>query len=216
MLPLDGPTRSARSGTTRSVVVLLHGYGADGHDLIGLADAWRDALPDTLFLAPDAPGRIADMLGGRQWFALARRDDREYLDGVRDARPLIDRYLDAVLASTGLAAGKLALFGFSQGAMMALHVGLRRAVAPAAILAYSGLLAGPEHLTAEITFRPPVLMVHGEEDDIIPVQALGESEACLADAKVPVWAHSIPDIGHGICPEGLDLGARFLRQTLAG
>ncbi|MEZ5844530.1 MAG: dienelactone hydrolase family protein [Hyphomicrobiaceae bacterium] len=212
---LDGPMRLAQSGRTTSVVVLLHGYGADGHDLIGLADAWRAALPDTLFLAPDAPERISGYLGGRQWFPLDRRDAGELRGGVLAARPLVDRYLDGVLDETGVEPDRLALFGFSQGAMMALHVGLRRAAAPAAILAYSGRLAAPELLTAEIACRPPVLLVHGMEDGIISVDALAEARESLRRAGVPVTGHTIADLGHGIDETGLDLGARMLEQALA-
>lgn len=213
MAALDGPRRDPLSGTLTSAVVLLHGYGADGHDLIGLADAWRRALPDTLFLAPDAPDRLAHSLGGRQWFPLTLRDPTEYWRGVTAAGPQLDTYLDDVLGETGLPDGRVALVGFSQGTMMALHVGLRRGHAPAAIVGYSGRLAGPEKLTSEITCMPPTLLVHGSLDDLIPIACLAEAAESLSAAGVPVTAVEIPELGHGIDPDGLDLGVRFLAQA---
>ena len=213
MLTLDGPLRQPAHGKPTSVVVLLHGYGADGHDLIDLADAWREALPSTLFLAPDAPGRIADMLNGRQWFPLVRRDAKEIAEGVRFAQPILDRYLDSVLTETNLTPDRMALFGFSQGAMMALHVGLRRSIAPAALLAYSGRLAAPENLTAEITCWPPVLLLHGEDDDVIPCAAMAEARESLIAAGVPVEAVAVPHLGHGIDANSIDTGLRALFQS---
>jgi phospholipase/carboxylesterase len=169
--PLKRPRIEPRGGRASGLVVLLHGYGANGDDLIALGDGWRRSLPDAAFVAPNAPQSIPSMYGGLQWFALTLRDPSEYWRGVAAAQPALDRFLDAELARYRLTADRLVLVGFSQGTMMALHVGLRRAVAPAGIVAYSGLLAGPDHL-AETKARPPVLLVHGEADDMIPVEAL--------------------------------------------
>ena len=211
---LQGPRIDPPRGRRASaVVVLLHGYGAHGDDLIALADAWRPALPNTAFVAPNAPQPSPGMYGGLQWFALSMRDPSEYWRGVASAQPLLDRFLDAELARHGLGPERLVLVGFSQGTMMALHVGVRRPIAPAGIVAYSGLLAGPEHL-AETQARPPVLLVHGEADDLIPVEALHAAREALAAAGVPVEWHVRPRLGHGIDPEAQWLAKNFIAQVL--
>ncbi|MFV2093547.1 MAG: alpha/beta hydrolase, partial [Hyphomicrobiales bacterium] len=164
---LDGPGLApASGGPARQLVVFVHGYGADGNDLIALGGQWARALPHAAFVAPHAPQPCPGAPLGCQWFGLARIDPGELWDGVRQAGPALDRFLDAQLAAHGLAGDALALVGFSQGTMMALHVGLRRAVAPAAIVGYSGAVAGPEHLAGGITARPPVLLVHGDADPV--------------------------------------------------
>jgi phospholipase/carboxylesterase len=212
---LDGPRLVPRGRTPSALVVLLHGYGANGDDLIALADAWQPVLPDATFVAPNAPQTIPGMYGGLQWFALTLRDPSEYWRGVEAARPVLDRFLDAELARYRLGPGRLVLVGFSQGTMMALHVGLRRAGAPAGIVAYSGLLAGPEHLN-RTTARPPVLMIHGEADDLIPVEALHIGREALAEAGLPVEWHVRPGLGHGIDPEGQHMAGHFIGQVLRG
>jgi phospholipase/carboxylesterase len=212
---LDGPRLGPRGRTPSALVVLLHGYGANGDDLIALADAWQPVLPDATFVAPNAPQTIPGMYGGLQWFALTLRDPSEYWRGVEAARPVLDRFLDAELARYRLGPGRLVLVGFSQGTMMALHVGLRRAGAPAGIVAYSGLLAGPEHLN-RTTARPPVLMIHGEADDLIPVEALHIGREALAEAGLPVEWHVRPGLGHGIDPEGQHMAGHFIAQVLRG
>jgi phospholipase/carboxylesterase len=212
--PLTGPRIEPRGGKPSTLVVLLHGYGANGDDLIALGDGWQRALPDAAFIAPNAPESIPGMHGGLQWFALTLRDPSEYWRGVSAARPALDRFLDTELARYRLPAERLVLVGFSQGTMMALHTGLRRSVAPAGIVGYSGLLAGPEHL-AETSARPPVLLVHGETDDLIPAGALHAAREPLAAAGVPVEWHIRPRLGHGIDPEGQWMGGHFIARALA-
>jgi phospholipase/carboxylesterase len=211
--PLDGPRLEPR-GRATSLVVLLHGYGANGDDLIGLADAWREALPDTAFLAPNAPETIPGMYGALQWFALAMRTPAEYWRGVVAVRPLLERFLEAELTRYRLADQRLVLVGFSQGTMLALHVGLRRPRAPAAIVGYSGLLVGAEHL-AEATARPPVLLLHGADDELIPVEAMHVAREELAHAGLCVEWHVRPGLGHGIDPVGQGLAGHFMARTLA-
>jgi phospholipase/carboxylesterase len=210
---LDGP-RIEPAGAATALVVLLHGYGANGDDLIGLADGWRRWLPGAAFVAPNAPEEIPGMPGALQWFPLTLRDPSERWRGVVAARPRLDLFLDATLARYRLSAHRLVLVGFSQGTMLALHVGLRRRAAPAAIVGYSGLLAGPEHL-AEISARPPVLLIHGAEDDLIPVEMLHTAREPLAAAGVAVEWHVREGLGHGIDPEGQWLAGHFMAQTLA-
>jgi phospholipase/carboxylesterase len=211
--PLDGPRLEPR-GRTSSLVVLLHGYGANGDDLIGLADAWRDALPDTAFIAPNAPQTVPGMYGALQWFALSMRTPAEYWRGVVAVRPPLERFLEAELTRYRLAGERLVLVGFSQGTMLALHIGLRRAQSPAAIVGYSGLLVGAEHL-AEATARPPVLLLHGADDELIPVEALHGAREALAQAGLCVEWHVRPGLGHGIDPDGQALAGHFMARTLA-
>ncbi|MGA3138211.1 MAG: dienelactone hydrolase family protein [Xanthobacteraceae bacterium] len=218
---LDGPRLSPRSGTARQLVIFLHGYGADGNDLIEIGRAWQPLLPDAAFVSPHAPEACGQAPVGRQWFALTFRDPNERWVGVNKAAPVLERFIDAELARHRLPPQALALVGFSQGTMMALHVGLRRAVAPAAIVGYSGLLVVPpqgelDALAAEIKARPPVLLVHGDQDELIPAEALFQTTQGLADLGVPAEWHLSPGVGHGIDPEGLRHGGEFLARNFRG
>jgi phospholipase/carboxylesterase len=217
MLPtLSGPIRKPQSGgKPRQLVVLLHGLGADGNDLIGLAPYWAPLLPDAEFLSPDAPFPCDMGPFGRQWFSLQDRSPETILAGVRAAAPILDASLDAALAERGLDGSKLALVGFSQGTMMSLYVGLRRDPAPACIVGYSGALVGADTLAAEIRGRPPVLLVHGDADEIVPPQMLPLAQRGLAAAGVPVEVLVCPGLGHGIDEEGLKRGGEFLRRAFA-
>jgi phospholipase/carboxylesterase len=207
----------ASRGAAKQLVVLLHGYGADGNDLISLGQHWRQLLPNALFISPHAPEPCAgNPFGGRQWFELTFRDPEERWRGVCHAAPGLNAFLDDELASLGLADSALALVGFSQGAMMALHVGLRRARPVAGIVGFSGLLAGPEHLPGDIASKPPVLLVHGDRDDVIPVEALSEARGVLGAAGVPVQWHVGAGLPHGIDGDGLDRAGSFLRGAFQG
>ncbi len=214
---IDGPRVAAKSGKARQLVVFLHGYGADGTDLIEIGRQWRAFLPDADFVAPNAPERCTMSPMGRQWFPLTMRDPEERWRGVIGARPILDAFLDAELEKRGLDERALALVGFSQGTMMALHVGLRRAIAPRAILGYSGILVlGPEQPGAARPQQDPppaTLLVHGEEDDLIPAEALLISATALADMRVPTQWHMSAGLGHGIDNAGLVHGALFLAQS---
>jgi phospholipase/carboxylesterase len=209
---LDGPRLAPPGRAPRQLVIFLHGYGADGSDLIAIGQQWRTLLPDALFVAPHAPQVCAQAPVGRQWFALDLRSDEELWRGVNQAAPLLDAFLDAELARHGLGADRLALVGFSQGTMLALHVGLRRRLA--GIVGYSGVLVGPQHLARADAPRssPPVLLVHGNQDDLIPVEALFVTAEELAKAGIPCQWHLSVGIGHGIDAGGLTHGGLFLAQ----
>jgi len=211
---LDGPRIPARSGSATSLVVLLHGYGADGADLISLGDEWSNVLPDTEFVAPDAPETIPGYPVGRQWFGLFERTPDEFWAGVRRAAPVLDGFLDREISRLGIADAHCAIVGFSQGTMMALHVGLRRKQTLAGILGYSGRLAGPEQLASEIVTRPPVRLIHGADDEVISITAMDEAAAGLLSAGVVVDCHARPGLGHGIDGAGLRLGRDFLAKHL--
>ena len=227
---LDGPrlAPSAAAGGIRQLVILLHGFGANGDDLIALAPYFQHALPGAAFVAPNAPEPCEMAPVGYQWFSLARYDPnqlrrdpkqapevwREMLAGVERVAPRVNGFIDAELARAGLDDGNLVLVGFSQGTMLALHVGLRRARAPAAILGFSGALVGADRLASEIRGRPPVFLIHGDADDVVPIPALFQAAAALGAAGVPTRFHVSAGTGHGIAPDGIELGGRFLGEIV--
>ena len=218
MAELDGPRLEPKSGTARQLVVFLHGYGADGNDLIDIGRAWQGLLPDAAFVSPHAPRPCGQAPMGREWFPLTFREPDERWLGVNDAAPGLNAFLDAELNRRNLPPSALALVGFSQGTMMALHVGLRRAIAPAAIVGYSGMLVvpdavNPDQFAAEISSRPPVLLVHGDSDQLIPVQALMHAAQGLAALDLPVQWHISEGVAHGIDQEGLRHGGEFLSRA---
>jgi len=211
---IDGPRiPPAAGGAPTSLVVFLHGYGADGNDLIGLGREWARELPNTAFVSPHAPEPCAEAPMGRQWFRLTMRDPQEFARGVANARPALDTFLDAELERNGLDESACALVGFSQGTMMALHTGPQRKRQLAGILGFSGLLADPAALQGAVQ-KPPVLLIHGDQDDLIPVQALFGAAQGLAAADIPVEWHVSPGIPHGIGPDGMELGLKFLKRVL--
>ena len=214
-LLLDGPRLPpAAGGAARQLVVFLHGYGADGNDLIGLGREWARLLPHAAFVSPNAPEPCAMSPMGRQWFNLTFRDSGELVRGVKHAAPALDAFLDAELKRLNLGARALALVGFSQGTMMALGVGLKRNPAPAAIVGYSGALATLEALPGAPGSGPAILLVHGDADELIPVDAMFIAREQLAKAGLPVEWHVAEGVGHGIDSEGLRLGGAFLKQAV--
>ncbi len=208
---LAGPTLAPVKGPATHLVVLVHGYGADGNDLIGLAQHWQGLLPTVAFAAPNAPSRVPGG-PGYQWFPISRLDPHEMRKGVEAAGPALDDYLDGELARLGLPPENLALAGFSQGTMLSLHVGPRRKVRPAAIVGFSGLLAGPPP-EEDI---PPILLTHGDSDQVIPPQAMFLAAAQLGLAGAAVQWHLAAGMGHGIDPEGLALAGQFLNLAFRG
>lgn len=211
---LSGPSRAPKSGgNPKQLVILLHGIGADGNDLIGLAPYYQHVLPDALFVAPNAPLAFDMAPFGYQWFSIQDMHARTRLNGVRQAAPALDAFIDAELARLGLSEDQLALIGFSQGAMMALHVGLRRERAVAGIISHSGMLVGESVLAGEIRSRPPVLLTHGVVDEVLPVQALPVAEGTLRSAGVPVQTHLMPGLGHGIDEATIRLDLAFLKEV---
>jgi phospholipase/carboxylesterase len=211
---IDGPHHGPQAGGKPGhLVVLLHGYGADGNDLIGLAPVLAPLMPDAVFHAPNAPYRCEGNPMGFQWFGISRLDPAVTLAGVQSAAPFVETFLDDTMAKYGLDESKTALIGFSQGTMMALHVGLRRARPLAGIVGFSGLLAGKELLAGELRSRPPVLLVHGDSDQMLPHRLTEDAAAALQANDVPVEFHIAKGIGHGIDQTGLSFAARFLLQA---
>jgi phospholipase/carboxylesterase len=201
-------------GAARQLIILLHGWGADGNDLIGLAPHWARSLPAAEFLSPHAPFPCETGYG-RQWFSIADRSAERILAGVRAVAPIVEAYVDEQLAARGLDDRALAFVGFSQGTMTALHVALRRAKPCAAVLGYSGRLLGEDMLADELRSRPPVLLIHGTADEVLPVQAMRQAKTKLEALGIQVEAYERPGLGHGIDEFGLETGRRFLEKGFA-
>ncbi|PWR00888.1 phospholipase [Meridianimarinicoccus roseus] len=214
---LDAGRRAPASGTTRQVVVFLHGYGADGNDLLGLAEPLEPHMPDTVFLAPNAPERCTVNPMGYQWFPIPWLDgssEEAAASGLLSAAGDLNAFLDGVLEEEGITPDRLFLVGFSQGTMMALHVAPRRAAPVAGIAGFSGRLLEPEFLEDEVRSRPPVLLLHGDQDDVVPPQSLPEAANALTAAGFEVFAHVMKGTAHGIAPDGLSVALAFMRDRL--
>lgn len=216
---IDGPRAGARAGSADALVVLLHGYGADGNDLIGLAGHLGAALGRVAFVSPHAPERCAASPAGRQWFPIP------WLDGSNDvamgrsfaaSQEILNAFLDREMKRFGVSAARVALVGFSQGTMMALHVALRRDEPIAALVGFSGRLLLPEQLAGEVRCRPPVLLCHGDADEMVPVDCLHEAVAALGAVEVSLRWHVAAGLGHGIDETGLRLAGEFLKERFRG
>ena len=215
-MALSGPVRPPMSGgKPTQLVILLHGLGADGNDLIGLQQYWGQMLPDAEFVSPNAPFPCDMAPYGYQWFSVQDRTPERLLAGVRAAAPSLDAFIDEELQKRDLTESDAALVGFSQGTMMSLFVGLRRERPLAGILGYSGRLIAPELLAGELRSRPPVLLVHGTDDPVVPFESLAHAETALKGAGIPIETLACPGIEHSIDQDGLQRGAQFLRRVLA-
>ena len=213
---LDGPTLApVNGGQPQQLVILLHGVGSDGDDLIGLAPHLAQLVPDAAFVAPNAPFPCDMAPHGYQWFSLADRSPAAMLAGARAAAPILNGFIDASLDTHGLAAPDLALVGVSQGTMMSLYVAPLREPPCAGVIGFSGALMGVQDLAAEIRSRPPVLLVHGDADPVVPFAAMDAAALDLARVGIEVEAHRRPGVGHGIDPTGLELAGTFLARILA-
>lgn len=216
--PLKSERRGpASGGKAKTAVVFVHGYGADGSDLLGLADPLGPHLPDTVFFAPDAPESCTANPFGFQWFPIPWLDgssEEQALAGLAAAADDLNAFLDKLLADEGLTPDRLALVGFSQGTMMSLHVALRRAEAIAGVVGFSGRLMVPERLEAEMISQPPILLIHGDQDDVVPLESLPLAADALVAAGIETYTHVSKGTGHGIAHDGLSLALSFLREKL--
>ncbi|MCC6001157.1 MAG: dienelactone hydrolase family protein [Pararhodobacter sp.] len=214
---LQSGRKGAAKGTATSAVIFVHGYGADGADLLGLADPLAPHLPQTAFFSPNAPERCTNNPMGFQWFPIPWLDgssEEAARAGMAAAIDDLNGFVDQVLSDEGLAPEALALVGFSQGTMMSLHIAPRRAAPLAAVVGFSGRLLNPEALEAETISRPPVLLIHGDADEMVPVQSLPDAADALVKAGFETYAHVSKGVGHGIAPDGLSLALGFLRDKL--
>lgn len=217
MTTLNSARSGPAKGQARRVVVFLHGYGADGADLLGLAQPMAPHLPACAFYAPDAPEPCRVNPMGRQWFPIPRMDgstEAQAAVSMAASAVLLNAFLDHVLADEGLAPENVALLGFSQGTMMSLHVAPRRAAPLGAVVGFSGRLIAPERLAAETRAKPPVLLLHGDRDDIVPPSSMPEAADALQAAGFETYTHVMQGTAHGIAPDGLSLALSFLREKL--
>ncbi|KAG1649432.1 putative hydrolase [Nymphon striatum] len=214
---LESSRKASKSGEDSSLVIFLHGYGADGADLLGLADPLSEHLPDTVFTAPNAPERCIGNPMGYQWFPIPWIDgssEEESERGMMQAVDDLNAYIDATMEEEGLSEAETILVGFSQGTMMALHIAPRRADQFAGVVAFSGRLLRPELLADEAKSKPPVVLIHGDQDDVVPPISMPEAGDALQEAGFPVFGHVMKGTGHGIAPDGLGVALSFIGQQL--
>lgn len=217
-MSLNSERKDAQSGNATSLVIFLHGFGADARDLIGLADPLAPHLPDTTFLSVNAPDRCAVNPSGYQWFPIPWIDGSSEVEaGIAMAASVdkLDTWLTATLANEQIAPGRTALVGFSQGTMMSLHVGPRREESLAGIVGFSGRLLNPEALKADIRTRPPVLLVHGDRDDVVPYSSMQEAQSGLKEAGLEAETFTSQGTAHGIAPDGLTIALQRLQSWLS-
>ncbi|MEO6215933.1 MAG: dienelactone hydrolase family protein [Sphingomonas sp.] len=215
-MSLDGPRLLALSGSKpNALVILVHGYGSDGDDLISLARMLQPALPHAAFVAPNAPSQIPRMVAAHQWWPIETFSVSERSAGAAAAAPALEAFITRELEEADLSSNRLLLVGFSQGTMMALHVGLRRTEAVAGIVGISGMLVAPERLDLEIRSRPPVLLIHGTEDDVVPFRSMDLASTALTAAGVAVETHISPCVGHSVGQDGLAAATAFAVRALA-
>ena len=208
---MDGPRVSPSSGKkARQLIILLHGVGADGQDLIGLAPSLSQAFPDASFTSPNAPYDCDMAVNGYQWFSLQDRSPEAILSGVKVTAPILNAFIDEEMARCGVTAKQTALLGFSQGTMMSLYVAPRRKQSLAGVVGFSGRLIAPDLLTKEIKSRPPILLVHGDADEVVPIDSVFHAKDGLISSGIDATAISRPGLGHGIDPEGIEHAVTFL------
>ncbi len=209
--------RASATGKDTSLMILLHGYGADGDDLLGLADQMASYFPDTVFVAPDGPEKCAGNASGFQWFSVPQVDastEEDAVSGMMQSALDLDAYLDQMMTEEGVGADKTVLFGFSQGTMMALQVAPRRKEALAAVVGFSGSLMLPDALRDEVVSRPPVMLLHGDKDEVVPPEALSKAEFALDTLGFEVYAFVMENAAHGIASDGLSVATGFMREKL--
>ena len=209
--------KGAPSGKTKSLVIVLHGYGADGNDLLGLADPLQPHMPDTTFVAPDAPNKCTGNPFGYEWFPIPWLDgssEAAAAEGMAQSVKDINAFIDARMAEEGVTPAQTILMGFSQGTMMSLHVAPRRMEPLAGVVGFSGRLLQPDTFSAEVISRPPVLLIHGDQDQMVPIASLPEAADALAKAEFEVYTHISKGTAHGIAPDGLGVALQFMAQKL--
>lgn len=212
---LSGPSQPAASGITKQLIILLHGVGADGNDLFGLAPILAEQLPDAAFVSPNAPFPCDMAPYGYQWFSLQSRAEEDLLAGVQTAAPILNHFIDIQMQEHGVTAAQTALLGFSQGTMTALYTALRRPDRLACLVGFSGAMVAAARLPREAKAKPPVCLIHGDRDMVVPFAAMEIAERSLHAADVPVETHRRSGLGHGIDAQGLEIATRFLREHLA-
>jgi phospholipase/carboxylesterase len=213
---LSGPMLPpASGGVPKQAVVLLHGYGSDGNDLIGLAPHWQGLLPDAVFISPNAPEQCRQFGFGFQWFDVSFDGDRlaRRQEGVVRARPVLLEFLEDLWSQSGIAPEHTILAGFSQGAMMALHTGLSLERPLMGIIGFSGAFLPPDGFGSASLAKPPVCLVHGDMDDVVDPEHSADADVALRLAGYDVSYHVSPGVGHGIAPDGLAFASDFIARV---
>jgi phospholipase/carboxylesterase len=214
--PLSGPEQAPKSGNTpKKLIILLHGLGADGHDLFGLVPYFAKNLPDAFFISLDAPFPCDMAPFGKQWFSLQVREEEAMLEGINHIMPSLIAFIQEKTAALGLEMKDVALIGFSQGTMLSLHTALRLSSEIAGVVAYSGALIAPQLLKEQILSKPEICLIHGEADEVVPFIAFEEAKTALEKHGIPLQAYSNPELGHGIDPAGIEIGKKFLDQVFS-
>jgi phospholipase/carboxylesterase len=211
----DYSFKAAQTRKAKKIVILLHGYGADGNDLISIAPLWAGQLPDAVFYAPNAPEPCEMSPSGFQWFSLADRSEGSMADGAKTARPLLTEYLHNKCQSHGLTMQDVAIVGFSQGTMVSLDTIPRTEEGCAGILGFSGRLLNAQSLEDETKSKFPVCLIHGTADEMVPFDSLAAAKTGLEQAGYDVETHQRPGLGHGIDEPGLKAGLAFLQKILS-
>jgi phospholipase/carboxylesterase len=216
MIELLGPEQGPKSGNkAKQLIIFLHGLGADGNDLFGLAPYFSQSLPDAHFVSPDAPYPCDMAPFGRQWFSLADRNEERVVEGVKNAEPILNRFIDNKIKELDLNHKDVALIGFSQGTMLALYTALRRTDKISAVLGYSGALIAPHALKDELKSQPQICLVHGQADDVVPFDAFNQAMSVLQKLGIMAHGYSQDGLKHGIDPAGIKIGIEFLRNSFS-
>ncbi|MBL1241945.1 MAG: dienelactone hydrolase family protein [OCS116 cluster bacterium] len=213
IITIDGPRLEPKEQINK-LVIFLHGYGSNGNDLISLTESVYKSLPNTAFVSPNAPFACDGSPSGYQWFPLHTLSYEEKLQGTQMAAPHLNAFIDAQKQKYGIEDKDIALFGFSQGTMMALYIAPRRANALGAVIGFSGALTAIDELATETTAKPPILLVHGSQDDVVPHKHLAEAENALNQNGFNVTTHTSQGVAHGIAPDGIDMARDFLVKHL--
>ena len=216
-MPLKNHVVQALSGKSDSLVVFLHGYGADGADLLNLADSLKIHLPNTIFMSPDAPNKSTMNPFGYEWFPIPRLDGSSLENakkGCDEATKELNLFLNEIKENTGIPFERIFLFGFSQGCMMSLHLAPRKNEKIAGVVGIAGMLMQPELLEKEAVQKPPILLVHGDEDDVVPYEELNIAADTLVKANFEVYTLTSKGAGHSITEDGLRAALQFIKNIL--
>ena len=217
MSVLEFERRASKSGKNKSLVIFIHGYGADGKDLLGLADSLADHMPDTVFIAPNAPHKCQMNPMGYEWFPVPWIDGSSEVDAqitMEQVVKTVNIFIDEMMSLENIGSENTILLGFSQGSMLSLHLAPRRKIPVAGVVGFSGRLLRPEELKTEVISRMPILLIHGDKDDVVPFTSLAEAANNLTANSFTVYTHVAEGMGHGISPDGLGTALQFMENML--
>jgi len=198
----------------QKMVVFLHGVGADGYDLLSLSDEFVEALPPSVFLAPNAPFSYDMFPMGYQWFSLKEYTEDKLYEGIKVALPILQNYIEQNLVKYQLNFKDLILIGFSQGAMMAVQLALRLPEACQAVISYSGAIVKPDILAQEIKSKPPIMLFHGDKDQVLPAENLFNADQALEKMGIPARSYLLENVGHSISLEAIEMSQNFLKELI--